>query len=157
MEYIIQKCTEIGVSEITPVIMNRCIAKVDEKENIKKNARWQKIAQSAAEQSKRDVIPKINLVKNFKNIFEILEKYDIVLVAYENETKNGLKEVLQKKDIKHNNIAVIIGPEGGIDKKEIDDIIKFGGKCVTLGKRILRTETAPIVLTSIIMYELGGF
>ena len=155
MEYIIQKCTEIGVSEITPVLMKRCIVKIDEKENLRKNERWQKIIKSAAEQSKRDIIPKINFTKDFKNIFEIFREYDIVIVAYEEEHTKTLKEVLQgaKKDIK--KVAIIIGPEGGLEREEVDKIIENGGKCVTLGKRILRTETAPIVMSTAILYELN--
>lgn len=154
MELIIQKCTEIGVSEITPVAMNRCIVKLDEKENIKKNQRWMQIAKSAAEQSKRDIIPKINLTNNFKNIFENLKEYDIVLVAYENEQTNNIKEVLQNYNNGPYKIAIIIGPEGGLDVAEVNEIIKHGGKSVSLGKRILRTETAPLVMSAFILYEL---
>lgn len=156
MEYILQKCTEIGVSEFTPVAMNRCIVKLDEKEKIKKNQRWGQIAKSAAEQSKRDIIPKINLTKNFKNIFEFLKEYDIVLVAYENELNNCIKNELKNVNPKPNKIAIIIGPEGGLERTEVDEIINCGGKCVTLGKRILRTETAPIVMSTAILYELGN-
>ena len=155
MEYIIQKGTEVGISEFTPVIMKRCVAKIDEKENIKKTERWQKIALSSAEQSKRDFIPKINLAKNLKNIFEIFKEYDIVLVAYENEQEKSLKEELKKYEKIHNRIAIIVGPEGGLEKEEIDEIVKNGGKCISLGKRILRTETASIVMTTMILYEFN--
>jgi len=157
MEYIIQKGTEIGVSEFTPVAMSRCIAKLDEKENTKKILRWQKVAETAAKQSKRDKIPKINFAKNLKNLYEILKEYDIVLVAYEDEHEHTLKEELinyKTKGLKTGKIAVIIGPEGGLSKEEVSFIIENGGKAVTLGKRILRTETAPLVIASIILYEL---
>ncbi len=154
METIIQKTTEIGVSEITPVIMNRCVVKVDNKNVDKKILRWQKIAEIAAKQSKRDKIPLVNYPINIKNVYEKIEDYDIVLVAYENEEncsiKNALKEVNNKKSLK---IAIIIGPEGGIEEKEIELLKSYNVKVVTLGKRILRTETAPIVLASVIMYE----
>lgn len=155
METIIQKTTEIGVCEITPLIMNRCIVKLDDKTCVKKVERWQKIAEVAAKQSKRDRIPVINLPINIKNLYENIIDYDIVLVAYENEKNLSIKKVLKelekrKKEIK---IAVIVGPEGGIDEKEIDLLKNIGVKPITLGKRILRTETAPIVLTSVIMYE----
>lgn len=154
METIIQKTTEIGVSEITPVIMNRCVVKLDDKSRDKKILRWQKIAEIAAKQSKRDKIPFVNSPINIKNIYEKIEDYDIVLVAYENEEnysiKNALKEVGNKDSLK---IAVIVGPEGGIEEKEIEILKTYGAKVVTLGKRILRTETAPIVLASVIMYE----
>lgn len=156
MEYIIEKCTEIGVKEITPVIMKRTIVKLEEKDKIKKLERWNKIAEVASKQSKRDKILKVNNIINFKQIFENLSDYDILLVAYENENKNTLKNVLNTlKNNKANlKIAVLIGPEGGIDETEISSLELEGFKTVTLGKRILRTETAPLVIASNILYEL---
>lgn len=155
METVIEKCTEIGVSEITPVEMKRSIVKLDEKNKIKKHDRWQKIAEVAAKQSKRDIIPKINEVQNLKNVFSILENYDIVLVAYEEEKENTLKEeLLRLKQNSFLKIAVIIGPEGGIDETEIDFLKQKNTKIVTLGPRILRTETAPILICANIIYEL---
>lgn len=155
MEQIIQKATEIGVSDITPIKMERCVVKLDEKTASKKIERWQKIAEVAAKQSKRDKIPTIHSCINFKNLYEILKKYDIVIVAYEEEKQVNIKQVL--KDAKQNNskeIAIIIGPEGGITKEEIELLNTIlNVKIVTLGKRILRTETAPLVLASTIMYE----
>lgn len=113
METIIQKSTEIGVSEITPLVMNRCVVKLDEKSSIKKNERWQKIAEVAAKQSKRNKIPKINLPIDIKKLYEKIEDYDIVLVAYENEKDIGIKETLKSIDKKENlKVAVIVGPEG---------------------------------------------
>lgn len=157
MEHIIQKGTEIGVSEFTPVNMARCIVKLDEKESTKKTQRWQKIAETAAKQSKRDKIPKVNFPQNLKNLFENLQEYDIVLVAYEDEHKHILKKELlnyKTKGIDLKKIAIIIGPEGGLAKEEVDFIIQNGGEAVSLGKRILRTETAPLVMATIILYEL---
>lgn len=155
MEQIIQKATEIGVSDITPIKMERCVVKLDEKTASKKIERWQKIAEVAAKQSKRDKIPTIHSCINLKNLYEILKKYDIVIVAYEEEKQVNIKQVL--KDAKQNNskeIALIIGPEGGIAKEEIEFLNTISNvKIVTLGKRILRTETAPLVLVSCIMYE----
>lgn len=154
METIIQKTTEIGVSEITPLVMQRCIAKLDNKTSLKKVERWQKIAEVAAKQSKRDKIPIINLPINIKNVYEKLANYDIVLIAYEEEKDNAIKKILNKVPKKENlKIAIIIGPEGGITKEEIKELSNENVKTVSLGKRILRTETAPIVLASIIMYE----
>ncbi len=158
MELIIQKCVELGAAEITPVEMKRCVAKIEEKNKCKKILRWQKISEVAAKQSGRDKVPKINDVINIKNICNLISEYDIVLVAYENEEKNTLKNELKKLKYKNNSIikiGIIIGPEGGIDKKEINLLKEAGVKVVTLGKRILRTETVAFVLTSIIMYELG--
>lgn len=155
MEQIIQKATEIGVNDITPIKMERCVVKLDEKTASKKIERWQKIAEVAAKQSKRDKIPTIHSCINLKNLYEILKKYDIVIVAYEEEKQVNIKQVL--KDAKQNNskeIALIIGPEGGIAKEEIEFLNTISNvKIVTLGKRILRTETAPLVLVSCIMYE----
>lgn len=155
METIIQKATEIGVSDITPVKMERCIVKLDEKTAQKKIERWQKIAEVAAKQSKRDKIPKVHPCINLKSIYEKVEEYDIVITAYEEEKEINIKQVLKslmpKKDLK---IAVIIGPEGGMAEDEVKFLSKLPNlKVVTLGKRILRTETAPLVLASVIMYE----
>ena len=156
LEFIIEKCTEIGVKEITPIIMKRTIVKLNEKDSLKKLMRWQKIAEVAAKQSGRDMILKVNNVTSFKNIFKNLKEYDIVLIAYENEQNNSLKRVLKQIKSKNIKIAVLIGPEGGIDIEEINylkaniDNIEI----ITLGKRILRTETAPIVISSNILYEL---
>lgn len=154
-EFIIEKCTEIGVKEITPVTMKRSIVKLDEKDKSKKLIRWQKIAEVAAKQSKRDNILKVNNVINFQNIFEKVEDYDILLLAYEEEKERTLKSVLDKlKDRRNIRIAVIIGPEGGIDESEINLSKDNKFVSVTLGKRILRTETAPLVIASNIIYEL---
>lgn len=101
MEYIIQKSVELGVFDITPIEMKRCIVKLDEKDKTKKVQRWQKISEVAAKQCGRDIIPQINNVTNIKNLCEIIKKYDIVLVAYENEKENTLKGKL--KIIKENN------------------------------------------------------
>lgn len=157
LEFIIEKCTEIGVKQITPVIMKRTIVKLDEKDKIKKLVRWNKIAEVAAKQSGRDEILKINSIINFKNLFEKWNEYDIVLTAYENEKENTLKRVLKSlpKEKNNLNIAVLIGPEGGIDEQEINQIKENSNyQIVTLGKRILRTETAPLVISSNILYEL---
>lgn len=152
MEQIIQKGTEIGVSEFTPLQLERCILRLDKKDENKKIDRWQKIAEVAAKQCKRDKIPKINFVHNLKNIYEKIKEYDIVLVAYEDEKQHSLKGYLKKQQLK--KIAIIIGPEGGISKNEVEELKEHGALTVTLGKQILRTETASIVMASNILYEL---
>lgn len=155
LEFIIEKCTEIGVKEITPVAMKRSIVKLDEKDKTKKLIRWQKIAEVAAKQSKRDTILKINNVINFQNIFEKITDYDILLVAYEEEIERNLKSVLKSfKNNKNLKVAVLIGPEGGIDETEMKLCKDNNFISVTLGKRILRAETAPLVISSNIIYEL---
>lgn len=154
MEYIIQKTTEIGVKNVFPVAMDRCIVKLDSKTATKKIERWQKIAEVAAKQSKRDFIPKIENIINIENICQNIEKYDIILIAYENEDNVTLKSELRKLDrTKNLRIGVIVGPEGGLSESEVQKLVPSGAKCITLGKRILRTETAPLVLLGDIIYE----
>lgn len=157
MELIIQKCTELGVYQFIPVDMKRCVVKLKEKDENKKIERWQKIAEVAAKQCGRDIIPKVTNKIEIKDIANKIENYDLVLVAYENEDKNfiknEIKNIIDKKEVK--DIAIVIGPEGGIEQQEIDILKKSGAKIISLGKRILRTETVPIVISGIIMYELG--
>lgn len=158
MELIIQKSVELGVYEITPIEMKRCVVKLNEKDKIKKIDRWQKISEVAAKQCGRNIIPNINQIINLKNVCNLFDKYDIVFVAYEDENKNTLKNELEKIKQKYNNreikIGVIIGPEGGIDSEEIKMLQENGAITITLGKRILRTETVALNVLSIIMYEL---
>ena len=158
MEYIIQKATELGVRDIYPVITKRCIVKLDEKLKTKKIERWQKIAEVAAKQSKRDYIPKIENAINLENICQNIEKYDIILLAYEDEKSNTLKSELKKLVLNLGKtekikIGIVIGPEGGLDIKEVNVLKNAGAKIITLGKRILRTETASLVILSDIIYE----
>lgn len=153
MELIIQKNTEVGVKKIVPVLMERTVVKLDEKTANKKIERWQKIAEVAAKQSMRDIIPEIENIVKLKDITK--QDYDVVLVAYENEEKNMLKQELKKLQGKDRyKIAIVIGPEGGISEKEIEILKNMGASFVSLGKRILRTETAGIVMSGNIMYEL---
>ena len=156
LEFIVEKLTEIGVKELTPVAMKRSVVKLQEKDKQKKMVRWNKIAEVAAKQSGRDKILKINDVINYKNIFNYLKDYDIVLLAYEKEEKLTLKKALSKLDkTKETKVAVLIGPEGGFDDIEIEQAKQNSlVNIITLGKRILRTETAPLVISSNILYEL---
>ena len=164
MELIVQKTTEVGVNNIIPVDMARCIVKLDEKDAKKKIERWQKVAESAAKQSKRSKIPEVKNKIKIKDLEELIEKYDIFIVAYEEEKCTKLKEVLrqnnekakqfeQKESSNKCKIGVLVGPEGGIAPEEVENLKKWKAKIVTLGNRILRTETAPIVLVSNIIYE----
>jgi 16S rRNA (uracil1498-N3)-methyltransferase len=149
MELIIQKTVEVGINKVYPVEMKFCIGKI--KDN-KKITRWQTISEAAAKQSKRNIIPTIENPISFKEMAEVLKEYDLALVAYENEEKTNIKEVLQQNpDAK--KIAIIIGPEGGISKEEVESLVSNGTKEVSLGKRILRTETASISMLSMIMYQ----
>lgn len=155
MELIIQKNTEVGVNNIVPVIMERTVVKLDEKVASKKLDRWQKIAEIAAKQSMRDIIPNVKNIIKTKEID--VDMYDVVLVAYENEEHNMLKAELKKLESQNKqeyNIAIVIGPEGGISEKEIELLDEKNVKFVSLGKRILRTETAGLVMAGNILYEL---
>ena len=150
MELIIQKAVELGVYNIVPVDMKNCIVKL--KDEDKKISRWQEISEAAAKQSKRNIIPKIEKMINVKNLREKIKDYDLCIVAYEDENKTTLKDVLNRnKNVK--NIALVIGPEGGIDKDEVKMLNENGAKTASLGKRILRTETAGISIISMITYE----
>lgn len=158
MEYIIQKATELGIKDIYPVMTERCIVKLDEKSKTKKIERWKKIAEVAAKQSKRDYIPKIENIIKVENICQNIEKYDIILLAYEDEKSNTLKTELKKLALNLGKtekikIGIVIGPEGGLDIKEVNVLKNAGAKIITLGKRILRTETASLVILSDIIYE----
>lgn len=134
---------------------NRTIVKInDEQTENKKISRWQKIAEVAAKQSGRNIIPKVDNIKNIKNVCNLISEYDIVLVAYELEEECSLKKVLKSLDKSNLKIGIVIGPEGGFDLEEIETLKSFGAKIITLGKRILRTETVALAVVSIINYEL---
>jgi len=153
MDYIVQKATELGVNTFYPVLMKRTVVKLDDKAKEKKTLRWQQIAMEASKQCKRTCIPKIENVIFFKDICNLVSTYDIILLAYEND-KHSLKKILQSVDRDITNIAIIIGPEGGFEEDEVDMLEKYEKvKSVSLGKRILRTETASILLISNILYE----
>lgn len=154
MEYIIQKNIELGVKHIVPVAMKRCIAKLEGKDIYKKIERWQKISESAAKQSRRDLIPTIETPINILKICEQVSKFDLIILAYEKEENNTLKNELNKnKAFQGMKVGIIVGPEGGIEEKEVEILTKSGVKVVTLGKRILRTETASMAMISNIIYE----
>lgn len=155
MELIIQKCTELGAKAFVPVEMERCVVKLDSKTQAKKIERWQKIAETAAKQSGRDTVPTVEKLINLQKVCNLIQKYDILLLAYENEKNTTLKQVLKQIDKKQNlKIGIIIGAEGGITEKEVQLLQNAGAKIITLGNRILRTETVGLVMTGILMYEL---
>ncbi|MCR2044959.1 16S rRNA (uracil(1498)-N(3))-methyltransferase [Anaerosalibacter massiliensis] len=154
MDFIVQKATEIGVKEIYPIITNRTVVKIDNNKKEKNKVdRWNKISEEAAKQSKRDIIPKVNSVLSFKEMINILKDEENILVPYENQEGIGIKDIIKK--ISNKKIHVIIGPEGGFEEEEIEELKDIGSNTVSLGPRILRTETAGIVALSILLYELG--
>ena len=155
MEHIIKKGTELGAYSFTPVRLKRCVVKIDKNDETKKIERWQKISEVAAKQSLRDIIPEVRNIIDINDFESILDGYDVVLLAYENERMHYIKEELLKiKNKEYYKIAIIVGPEGGLEESEVELLEKFGAKTISLGNRILRTETAPLQMISVIMYEL---
>ncbi|GAA0181930.1 16S rRNA (uracil(1498)-N(3))-methyltransferase [Clostridium sediminicola] len=156
LELIIQKGTELGLKEITPIITNRVLSAIKNIDNERKKIeRWNKIALEACKQCKRTLIPKINEITEFDKSVDLLKEMDLVLVPYENAEKFGIKKVINDLDKEIKKIGIVIGPEGGFEEEEIDMLKNIEAKIITLGPRILRTETAGLVAASLIMYELG--
>ncbi len=154
MELIIQKAVELGVYQIVPVAAKRCVVKLDDKKAKSKIARWQGIAEAAAKQSKRGIIPKVADVMSFKEAVNLAANMDIRLIPYElAEGMNKTKEILSTLQ-PGQDIAIFIGPEGGFEEAEIQLALEKGIEPVTLGRRILRTETAGFTVLSWIMYQL---
>lgn len=152
MDYIVQKCVELGVNKIVPVITKRAVA--IPRDGDKKILRWQRIASEAAKQCGRGVLPQIGEIAEFKTIVKnVVLEDNLNIIPYENEKSFKLKNAL--KPVK--NINIFIGPEGGFDPEEIELAITSGIQPVTLGPRILRTETAPIAVVSAVMYDIGDW
>jgi len=140
MEWICQKCTEAGIAKIVPVLFSRCVTKWEKKDDEKKLPRWQRIMAEAAKQSGRAILPQIAPPVTLKQLCAGLSRHDLSLVPWEDQEGNGIRQQFQgQKDI-----AIVIGPEGGIDGAEIDQLTAAGAIPVTLGPRIFRTETAGL-------------
>lgn len=153
LELVIQKAVELGVSEIVPVLSSRCVSRPDSKKAKKKNERYSKIALSACEQSRRGKIVKVQEQMNFKQAVASLTDYDLCILFYEGGGE-PLAKVIDKS--KHKNIAIFIGPEGGFSDEEVLELKQNGAVVSTLGKRILRTETAPLASLVSIMLLTGN-
>ncbi len=154
MELIVQKAVELGVHEIIPVATGRSVVKLDEKKEKAKIARWQSIAEAAAKQSKRRIVPVVTGVKTSKEAFAYAKDMDIRLIPYELAAGMQTTRELIESIVPNQSIAVFIGPEGGFEDAEIERALEHGIVPVTLGKRILRTETAGLAVLSWIMYQL---
>ncbi|MBC8063100.1 MAG: 16S rRNA (uracil(1498)-N(3))-methyltransferase [Clostridiaceae bacterium] len=155
MDLIVQKATELGVKKITPIITDRVVVK-SELGEFRKTDRWRRIALEACKQSKRSLIPIIETPIEFEELLSQLKGIDLIVVPYENEEGKGIKAMIKEiRDINIKTVAVIIGPEGGFEEAEIEKLKALGAHVITLGPRILRTETAGFVAVSILMYELG--
>ena len=156
MELIIQKAVELGVFEVIPVAMARSVVKLDEKKAVSKVKRWQAISEAAAKQSKRACIPQVTGVLSFKEAIKKAGEMDVKLIPYEMaEDMSYTREVIGSI-VPGQSVAVFIGPEGGFAEEEIAAAKENGVTPITLGKRILRTETAGMTTLSILMYELEG-
>ena len=154
MELIVQKCVELGIYAVVPVSMKRCVVKLDAKKGAKKVERWNTIAASAAKQSGRGIVPEVMSVKTYKEALEMAKDLDVVLVPYEcAEGMDHTKELIQS--IKPGqSVGMFIGPEGGFEETEVEEARAAGFYPVSLGKRILRTETAGLTMLSILMYQM---
>lgn len=150
IDLILQKCTELGVSNFIPLEVSRCVVKIDKKKETKKIERWNSICKEAAEQSKRNKIPKISGIKKIKDIINL--DYDLKILCSVNQSVINIKNVLQN-NTKCDKIIIVIGPEGGLNTEEENYLISNGFIPTSLGNRVLRTETAPIYVSSIINYE----
>ena len=155
LEHVIQKATELGVYEIVAFPSARCVSTPDEKSLKKKLERWQKIAASAAEQSSRGRIPRVVLLPSFAEALKRGGETDLPMLFYENERATTLHMALTGSDWK--TAALLTGPEGGLEEKEVEKAMDAGWKVCTLGRRILRCETAPLCALSAVMYAAGEF
>ena len=154
MELIIQKAVELGAYSIVPVEMKRCVVKLDAKKAQKKTVRWQQISESAAKQSKRMLIPEVKSVMSWREALVFAKELDVLMVPYElaksmRETREIISSIRPGQ-----SVGIFIGPEGGFEEEEIQTAMEMGAKPVTLGKRILRTETAGMTMLSVLMFTL---
>ncbi len=158
LEFISQKAVELGAEAVVPVATKNAVVRLDEKKAQSKRKRWQSIAESAAKQSKRSRIPRVETVMSLKEAFGFIKEqgFDLCLIPYEQaQGMETMKEALAQVS-SGQSIAVFIGPEGGFDESEIKLALEHGVRPVSLGKRILRTETAGLAILSALMMKLEG-
>lgn len=153
MDYIVQKCVELGVSRIVPMLTARCVSRPDARALRKKRERWQKIALQAAMQSRRGIIPEVADCVSLQEAAQLTEANDVTVFFYE----MGGAPVREIVTGKVRTLGMLIGSEGGFEESEAALVLQNGGKAATLGKRILRAETAPLAALSVIMYQTGNF
>ena len=155
LEHVIQKATELGVYQIVAFPSARCVSRPEEKSLKKKLERWQKIAASAAEQSGRGRIPRVSVLSSFSEALKQASQADKALLFYENEQAMTLKMALSGGG--YRSVSLLTGPEGGLEEREVVEAREAGLQVCTLGKRILRCETAPLCALSAVMYDAGEF
>lgn len=150
LNYLLQKTTELGVNKLIPINTKRSVVKIEQRKEMAKIERWNKICKEAAEQSFRNYVPVVSEVLNLQNL--INDTYDLKLLCSLNKNTKNIKKVLQKNN-KCVKILLVVGPEGGFDPKEEEYLLKKGFISVSLGNNVLRAETAPVVALSMINYE----
>jgi 16S rRNA (uracil1498-N3)-methyltransferase len=157
MELIIQKGTELGAARFIPFVSERTIVHYDDKKEAKRTERWQKIAKEAAEQSHRQIIPHVDPVRTWKEMMKFAAEADVAWICYEKETEVLWRPAIQQAliNIAHRRLLILIGPEGGFSEQEIIQAKQANIQAVSLGKRILRTETASWVALTCLLYESG--
>ena len=154
MELIVQKAVELGAYEIIPVSTKRAVVKLDAKKAAKKVERWNSISESAAKQAGRSLIPEVTEVLTFTQALEKAKELDVVLIPYElAEGMDEAKQIIRSIE-KGQSVGIFIGPEGGFERAEVEQAMEAGAKSITLGRRILRTETAGLAILSVLMFEL---
>ena len=154
MDFIVQKCVELGVSRIVPVSTKRAVVKLDAKKEQTRLKRWNTISESAAKQSGRGVIPEVSGVMSFGKALEEAKKLDVLLIPYERaehmaETRRVMGEIRPGQ-----SVGIFIGPEGGFEESEVEEAVAAGAQAITLGRRILRTETAGLAVMAMLGYLL---
>jgi 16S rRNA (uracil1498-N3)-methyltransferase len=152
LETIVQKAVELGAFEVVPVMMKRCVVKLDDKKASKKVERLNNISLSAAKQSKRGIVPEVLSVMSLEDAVEYAKTMDYVILAYENAEGMEYSRKIFNQAAQTGKIGIFIGPEGGFEASEVKKIEEIGGRIVSLGHRILRTETAGIAVLSVLMY-----
>ena len=156
MELIVQKAVELGVYRVIPVSTRQAVVRLDQKKAGKKAERWQQIARSAAKQAKRGYVPEVAFPMSYREALEAARELDVILIPYElakdmKETKEIIERIRPGK-----SVGIFIGPEGGFEKEEVELALEYGAMPVTLGRRILRTETAGMAMLSVLMFHLEG-
>ena len=154
MELIVQKAVELGVYQVIPVTMKRSVVRLDDKKAAKKADRWNSIAESAAKQAGRNRIPEVTMPLSYKEALKMAEELDVILLPYElaggmEATREVIRQIKSGQ-----SVGIFIGPEGGFEPEEVDVAVSKGAKVITLGKRILRTETAGLATLAVLMFEL---
>lgn len=166
LETVIQKCTEIGAARFIPFLSERTVVQYDEKKEVKLHERWCRIAKEAAEQAHRNRVPIMEPILSWKALVKQIADADLTLICYEKESGLQLRQLLSEgvspssapdhsSPAHHRKILVLVGPEGGFSEKEVSEVIAAGGHSISLGRRILRTETAAMVALTCILYETG--